>query len=1032
MPNPTPDNSIPLLQLRESCGLSHARQILRIPWPKTEDEGANGWVQDRDSGAIHWVQRSALNPEYCFVEAGLDPFQQLTLIPAKSGDHTENPNPRNPAAHPGAVSFRNLGTGLGVISNGLFSLEVPFLGGHEGDVAFRGGRSSRNARLKSSEGSSPTGVAGAPPSSEVPAFLGPVCRIRVGDGPWRGRTFIDSRRPVQSWMGELLEEGPLRTVYRFSAGFAQEGFYRATVTVDRGQLFAVIEEEFQAGSGDQVVWDFADEDLPEEFYLLDSSAAYQTRPLYFHLDQRLTRMLCWTQQSQHFDFSDGYAIGFASPSVAAGQARDIAGFIALEGGNWRGAKLNHLEAWTRRWFPGDPSSRRDVAFEAKVDGNPGPEQIPARGHGICEPHFNVEGWIGQGRRKWALVLTTLDQIEPPDRSGEPLGHFEDKPDRERYRCQQSLLRRIHTQRGILPLQEMPELAWEEEPVKESGFDYPNEVLGHSFTRDLDPHEIKGEMLEYLAARVHGFWEGSGSAYTNPVVSRRIAPEMFRYEWLLRQGLLNGEERKLIRAQFAFLMHLFASENYYAGHASMLPVSSPDSLDPTIAGMANQNFYTDVINVFGTGAQVFWKHPRAGQWRGLFIERWHRQLDFHMYPESGLWEESHTYYHHVLHTVLPTLLRRRADGVDDEFANPAFQKLVGAEIKQLTPRNAFYGDRRHVVIFGDHDAEVERYRYLCREFAQAFVAHNRRLAENLAWAYCEMGGVKPVLVPAKAPDLRNEHVQGLGVMFRGIDEAGKESLFALRSGNAWGHHHSDDGSIQFYANGSALIVDAGFSGRALGRKKVEAVGHSRWTLKHLEPVNFLWRFNRGWITASALEGPLAFATAFSPVFMVRGGAYPAVPLGGPVNHFRTIVQITPSVYLVMDVSDTDQDQVILFHVPGSEPSVTEGNAEVENHGRLHVLPLPSIPPPQLAVDLPNDPTASRYVTTALQYEGQSFSAFLIAAGPEGTPAPEIVRTADCWDIRGRDFHVTVQRETSRKIVIRDHRQETTRTIDPWQG
>ena len=90
----------------------------------------------------------------------------------------------------------------------------------------------------------------------------------------------------------------------------------------------------------------------------------------------------------------------------------------------------------------------------------------------------------------------------------------------------------------------------------------------------------------------------------------------------------------------------------------------------------------------------------------------------MYPESGLWEESHTYYHHVLHTVLPTFLRRRADGVDDEFANPAFQKLVGAEIHQITPRDACFGGCRHVVIFGDHGVEVELYRDLWHICAEA--------------------------------------------------------------------------------------------------------------------------------------------------------------------------------------------------------------------------------------------------------------------------------------------------------------------------
>lgn len=841
---------------------------------------------------------------------------------------------------------------------------------------------------------------------------------------------------MQSARGELVENGPLRVVYRFCAEFAPDGFYTATVTVDRGQPFAAVDEEFQAGSGDQVVWDFSGGDLPEEFYLLDSSAAYQTRPLFYHFDQRLTRMASWTQQSQHFGFSDGYAIGFAAAS-GAGNARDIAGFIALEGGTWRGGKLNHMEAWTRRWFSGDPASRRDVPFEAKADGQPGPERISARGLGICEPHFHVEGWIGCGRRKWALVLTTLDKVEPADPSGEPLGHFENQPARERYRQQQSLLRKIHTQRGLLPLQEFVEMefTWDEEPQRESGFDYPNDVLGHHFDGGQNPGEAKRGMMEFLAARVHGFWEGSGSAYTNPVVSRPLAPEMFRYEWLVRQGVFTGEEKTLVRAQLAFLMYLFASENYYAGDASMRPAGSPDSLDPTLAGMANQNFYTDVINVFGAGAQIFWKHPLAGHWRGLFIERWHRQLDCHMYPESGVWEESHTYYHHVLHTVLPTFLRRRADGTDDEFSNPAFQKLASAEVRQLAPRDAFFDGCRHVVAFGDHDVEVARYRYLWRELAGAFAPHNPALAENLAWAYREMGGEKPLPVSAKAPELRNEYVQGLGVMFRGGDAAGQESLLALRSGSAWGHHHNDDGSIQFYASGRAMIVDAGFSGRSAGRKKVEAAGHSRWTLKHVEPVNFLWRFNRGWITASALDGPLAFATSCSPVFMVRAGADPAIPLRRPINHFRTIVQITPAAYLVVDVSDSDNDQLVVFHVPGCGNVSREGaGAAVAFDGgwRLHILPvLPDHPAP--ALDHSTNAGEPQFATTPIAYDmaREPFSAFLIVADRDGNRAPEIAPAIEGWTMRGENFDVTLRREGARQLKISDHRTQAVRAFDPWK-
>ena len=391
-----------LLRLREFCGLAHERQVICIALPPELGDG--GLLRDAETRRRCRFQRSTVCPDEGFLEVALGPFENLTLSRDGQG------------GSPPGVIFRSDAPQTGVIDNRVFSLEVPY-----------------------GEGTSVGETTGETP--------GPLRRFRVGTGPWRGRTFLDARQPVKTWRGELLEHGPVRVAYRFRAELSRDGFYEAAITVDVGQPLAVVEERFQAGSGDQVVWDFAGSDLPEEFYLLDASASYQMRPLIYHLDQRLTRLACWTQQSQHFDFSDGYAVGFAPSAESETASREVAGFVALEGGAWRGGKLNHLEAWTRRWFPGDADSRRNVPPEAKADSQPNPERIPARGRTVNEPHFNVEGWIGHGARKWALVLTTLDRIEPPDRSGPPLEHFENRPDRPRYRAQQSLLRRIHTQRG---------------------------------------------------------------------------------------------------------------------------------------------------------------------------------------------------------------------------------------------------------------------------------------------------------------------------------------------------------------------------------------------------------------------------------------------------------------------------------------------------------------------------------------------------------------------------------------------------------
>ncbi len=945
----------------ECCGLTHEPQVIELAGignlPPT-------FLLQNSDGRLFPAQRSRLQPERLFAQISLQPFEKLQLVPVVDQQV------------PASVSFQESASGVGLIQTEHFTLEVPL--GH--DATIRSGF----------------------------ATTGPIKRVRVG-AAWRGRTFFDLRELVRTSLGEVLEEGPVRIVYRYRVETVGSGSYEATITVDAGLPFAKIEEDFRGGSGDQLVWDFSGPDLPSEILTLDSGAAYCTRLLSYHFDHRLARLAAWTQQSQHLDFVDGYALPFADAGVL--------GFVALEGGAWRGDKLNHLEAWVRRWLPNDPASRRGVPADAKADSYPSPERVPARGGAVCEEHCNIEGWIGQGRRCFALVPTTRKAIEPASSNEEPLGHFEDVPDRPRYRRLQSSLRRIQIQHGVLPLQKLMEVdfSWPSEDFQTQGFAFPNEVLDQHFKQlTLDPAAAAQEMQDYLAARVYGFWEGAGIAYSNPVASRRIAPEMFRFEWLIRQGALSEEQQKLLRAHFAFLLTLFSSENYYTGDRAMLPAESPDSTEPTLAGMANQNFYTDVINVFGTGAQVFHQHPQAAAWRERFIQQWHRQLAFHMYPESGVWEESHTYYQHVMHTVLPTLLRRRTDGVDNEFANPALQKLAAAALKQVTPRDAAVGGRRYLIALGDHGRCPHA--ALFANLAKAFRGTNDELAGQLAWLASEMGAAIDGGTP---PAWVNEVVQGLGIMFRGAARDGQESLLALRSGNAWGHHHNDDGSIQFYAGGQCLIGDSAFGENQADGRKFSASGHSRWSLRDAQPVNHYWRFNRGWVTHCELTGRFPYAMSTSPVFTIRGGLAETEIPTSPVAHERCVVQLDATTYLITDTARSEYSQVIRFHLAGPN-AVLEGNRVDLDFpaGRLQVIPLGASTefPVTLRV---SDSAGEKNTTTEATYDmgRQAGSAFLLHAGPLGEKF-EVTSTGDLSTIRTAEWDVEIERLAGGEFVVTD--------------
>ena len=953
----------------EACGLRHERQVLSL---KVKD-GTVTRFHDGEGRPVPG-QRSRECPQTFFVLHGLEPFETVELHPARDGATAAE-------AVPGAAFFERTGE-RGILGNRLLGLEV---------------------WLGEASGGSGGGI--------VP---GPILRVRVREGEWRGGTFLETRRRVRSRTGSLVEEGPVRVVYRYRVDFEGDGFYEAEVTVDAGAVFARVDERFgpgsvKAGCGDQIVWDFAADDLPRSFYALDASPGFRESPLAYHYDTRLARLAAWTQQSQHLDYVDGFALGFR-------QREEVIGFITLEGGSWRGDKGNHLEAWVRRWLPGVPESRRDLPASAKADSYPGPERVAARGGEVCEPHFNVEGWIGYGRRSCALVLTTVPGITPLATAGErPPGHFEILPAREAYARHQSLLRRIHIQYGVMPLQTIlgGVFTWPEEEGGGSPFTYPDAVLDPHFGGQAEPGVAAREMTGYLEARVYGFWEASGIAYSNPVVSRRIAPEMFRYEWLVKRGALTAGERKRLRAFFAFLILLFESENYYTGDAAMLPADHPDSTEPSLAGMANQNFHTDTFNVPGVGAQVFHRHPRAAAWRAHFGQQWARQLAFHVYPESGVWEESHTYYEHILHTLLPTLLRRRADGCDDFFADPAMQKLVASSLQQLTPRDAFMGGRRTLIPFGDHGAEPKPALY--RELAAAFETAAPALARQLRWAAGEFSGA-PADEPGGRPEWRSGIVQGLGAFFRRIDANGVESLFALRSGAAWGHHHNDDGSFQFYARGRALVVDSCFGNGQPERLKFEAAGHSRWSLRDLSPVNFYWRFNRGWITGSAFEGRFPYARSFSPVYTVRGGAAMAEVLATPALHWRTVVQLAATTFLILDEAHSELAQAVHFHLAGGGAVRRDAGAVLDfGTGQLRLLALWGVSgtPRLMEREAPGDKVPGVFRTTGVTFDLDlpSSAAFLLHAGNPGDEPEAKATGAGAYRLRFSGMEINLCRDLS---------------------
>jgi sarcosine oxidase gamma subunit len=205
--------------------------------------------------------------------------------------------------------------------------------------------------------------------------------------------------------------------------------------------------------------------------------------------------------------------------------------------------------------------------------------------------------------------------------------------------------------------------------------------------------------------------------------------------------------------------------------------------------------------------------------------------------------------------------------------------------------------------------------------------------------------------------------------------------------AWGHHHTDDGSIQFYARGYALVVDSAFSQpQERGERKFLTPGHSRPVPEGLEPLTHLWRFNRGWVLDSRIDSELSYAVAGLPLFAAVPHNLPPTPYVRAVWGLRAVVELAPDVYLIADHFDATARQFARFHVPHREVTL-DGNRVAASFAKdchFTIAPLVDVAPPHLSLDRPTNPAKlPQEITTSVEYVAPGkWSVFVLAALGEG--------------------------------------------------
>ncbi|MGB8355132.1 MAG: hypothetical protein WCD79_14640, partial [Chthoniobacteraceae bacterium] len=140
------------------------------------------------------------------------------------------------------------------------------------------------------------------------------------------------------------------------------------------------------------------------------------------------------------------------------------------------------------------------------------------------------------------------------------------------------------------------------------------------------------------------------------------------------------------------------------------------------------------------------------------------------------------------------------------------------------------------------------------------------------------------------------------------------------------------------------------------------------------------------------------------------------------HWRGVVQLSPSAYLILDRTDSAIPQLIRFHVPMDAPLILEDESpsSIATESHLRIQSLSGLQPPQTpASDHPTQ-AADTYATREIQYavDGKKFTALIVLIENAGSPTLKIEKAEDRITLEYPDFSVALDTGAPETINVVD--------------
>ncbi len=668
---------------------------------------------------------------------------------------------------------------------------------------------------------------------------GPLEGWLLQSGHWVGNSAIESEETITSYKADVIQQGPVQTLIKFDILFSNGGAYSQIYKIHAVDPLVMLKEQCNAVDGTGAFKIIFSKNYRADFLLHRlGSLPFQITEKF--IDPTSVETLFTLEPWLHWNFNKAQGIGF---DLVATASDDSQFFLAANPAIWV-----------------DPSIPRNerVSSDLKLKQN--------------KTNIYIEADIKKGEREYILGSSSISAVIE-DIKGENSGDEIDRIEDEVVSMQKTLLGGIDEKLLVrwLPSQQF-QIKYSDFPldnVKDFVLDwpekhqsYPRFILTEEQTarfRELsDPTEKELKRAIYLSSNPNfdpeavipiyiatqdeqlaaSIIKSTLSALQNNVtrltdgsiVCVGVAPH--NYISRISKHLivldtvypaLNDEQKRLLRAQVAFLGYLVNSPAYWDSDRGF--------------GAMFVNMHTTVHKTQANIASMINDHPMSEEWMDNAMDFLVDKLLNTWSDSDGNWTginvEAPHYAMGSFDDLLAILLIARNTGMNNLIDTKGMKQMGEFFAKISTPPDSRIKGWRHLPPIGN------TYKFeptgIFAILASVYEKSDPTFAAQMQWMQYQQGNpqnsvvggylagfagyrsiLKELTVEPMVPQYKSEHLKDAGVILRSSFNTPDEAMLYLIAGKGATprrHYDMDQGAVTIWGKGEIISDDFGYNGRA---------------------------------------------------------------------------------------------------------------------------------------------------------------------------------------------------------------------------